>query len=268
MLGIVTPTLNSEKYIKSTFESIKSMLSNGKCKYLIVDGGSIDGTLNFCSENCIEHFYLPKGNMYKAINFGLRKLEVKWVTYINSDDILNADAVLDAIDKYGENADIIYGNTSYIDNDGELIFRYKGAHISLFEGLFLNGQLPFSQPGTIIRASIFSKLGEFSEEYKYASDLDFFIAAYLNGIKFKKYEFEDLGSFRIHERQITQIQGHAMNQEINEILSKYKNKLHNKYLGLDIYLNKIINIKSFYSRMIYSIKKHARHKKYDSQIRK
>ena len=125
MLGIVTPTLNSEKYLKFTFESIKSMLNNGKCKYLIVDGGSTDGTLNFCSENHIEYFYLPKGNMYEAINFGLRKLEVKWITYINSDDMLNTKAVLDAIDKYGEYADIIYGNTSYIDNNGDRIYRYK-----------------------------------------------------------------------------------------------------------------------------------------------
>jgi glycosyltransferase involved in cell wall biosynthesis len=261
MLGIVTPTLNSEKYIESTFESIKSMLSNGKCKYLIVDGGSTDGTLKFCSENCIEYYYLPKGNMYTAINFGLRKLEVKWVTYINSDDMLNAEAVLDAIDKYGENADIIYGNTSYIDNKGNLIYRYKGAHISLFEGLFLNGQLPFSQPGTIISASVFSNLGGFSEEYRYASDLDFFIAAYLSGIKFKKYEFDDLGSFRIHNSQITKTQKIAMSLEIKEIIRKYQKSLNKKYLGLDMYLNKLINFRSFFSRIIYLIKSFLRDKK-------
>jgi glycosyltransferase involved in cell wall biosynthesis len=255
MLGIVTPTLNSGKYLKFTFESIKKMIDDGECKYLIVDGGSTDNTLNFCYENSINTFHLPRGNMYKAINFGLKKLDVEWFTYINSDDILNAEAVLNAIDKYGENADIIYGNTSYIDDSGELIYRYKGAHISLFDGLFLNGQLPFSQSGTIIRANVFHKFGGFSEEYKYASDLDFFISAYLNGVKFKKYNFVDLASFRKHDSQITQVQSNAMKLEIKKIVSKYQNDLNKKYLGLDIYINKLINFKSFFSRFIYLIKK-------------
>jgi glycosyltransferase involved in cell wall biosynthesis len=261
MIGIVTPTLNSEKYLKFTFESIKKMIDDGDCKYLIVDGGSTDNTLKFCSENSIKAFYLPKGNMYKAINFGLKKLDVEWLTYVNSDDILNAEAVLDAIDKYGENADIIYGNTSYIDDCGRLIYRYEGAHTSLFDGLFLNGQLPFSQPGTIIRANIFYKFGGFSEAYKYASDLDFFIAAYLDGVKFIKYKFDDLASFRKHESQITQTQSNAMNLEINEILRKYQNDLNKKYLGLDIYINKLINFKSFFSRFLYFIKRLCERKK-------
>jgi len=258
MLGIVTPTLNSEKYLKFTFESIKKLIIDGKCKYLIVDGGSTDGTLNFCSENCIEVLYLPKGNMYKAINFGLGKFDVEWITYINSDDILNAEAAMDAIDKYGESADIIYGDTSYIDHRGKLIYRYKGAHISLFDGLFLNGQLPFSQPGTIIRANIFSKIGGFSEKYKYSSDLDFFIAAYLNGVKFQKYKLNELASFRIHDSQITKLQSKAMKLEIQDVLSKYQKDLNAKYLGFDGYINKLINLKSFFSRLIYLIKSYAR----------
>ena len=255
MIAVVTPTLNSEKYLRFTFESIKKMLEDGKCKYLIVDGGSTDSTLKFCSENSIKVFYLPKGNMYKAINFGLKQLDVEWITYINSDDMLNAEAVLDAIDKYGENADIIYGNTRYIDNWGKLIYRYKGAHTSLFDGLFLNGQLPFSQPGTIIRADIYHKLGGFSESYKYASDLDFFLMAYLSGVKFKHYKLDDLASFRIHVSQISQTQSNAMNLEIKEILSKYQKNLNKKYFGFDIYINKFINFKSFFSRFIYLIKR-------------
>lgn len=255
MIGIVTPTLNSEKYLKFTFESIKKIIDDGKCKYFIVDGGSTDNTLKFCSEYSIKSFYFPKGNMYKAINFGFKKLDVEWITYVNSDDMLNAEAVLDAIDKYGKNADIIYGNTRYIDDRGKLIYRYKGAHTSLFDGLFLNGQLPFSQPGTIIRANIYYKLGGFSELYKYASDLDFFLAAYLNGVKFKHYKFDDLASFRIHESQSSKVQSTAMNLEIKEILRKYQKDLSKKYIGLDNYINKLINIKSFLSRCIYLIKR-------------
>lgn len=255
MLGIVTPTLNSEKYLKFTIKSVKKILEDGKCKYLIVDGGSTDNTLKFCSENSIKTLNFPKGSMYKAINFGLKKLDVEWITYINSDDILNAEAVLDAIDKYRDYADIIYGNTSYIDDRGKLIYRYKGAHTCLFNGLFLNGQLPFSQPGTIIRANTYHKLGGFSEVYKYSSDLDFFLAAYLNGVRFKHYKFDDLASFRIHESQISKVQSNVMNLEIKEILRKYQKDLNKKYLGLDTYIHKLINFKSFLSRFIYFIKK-------------
>ena len=256
MIGIVTPTLNSEKYLKFTIDSIKKLKKDDICKYLIIDGGSIDKTLKICSENDLEVFSLPKGNMYKAINFGLRKFDVEWLTYINSDDILNAEMVIDAINKYGDSADIIYGDTKYIDSRGDLIYTYKGANISLFDGIFLKGYLPFSQPGTIIRSNVFSKLGGFSEKYKYASDLDFFISAYLNGVRFKRYEKECLASFRIHGNQITKVHRKDMKVEIQDILKNYKNKLNVSYCGLDIYINKFINIRSYFSRCTYSINKY------------
>lgn len=224
---------------------------------IIFDRGSTDGTLNFYSENCIEVLYLPKGNMYKAINFGLGKFDVEWISYINSDDILNAEAVMDAIDKYSESADIIYGDTSYIDHRDKLIYRYKGAHISLFDGLFLNGQLLFSQSGTIIRANIFAKIGGFLKNI-HTLDLDFFVAAYLNGVKFQKYKFNDLASFRMHDSQITKLQSKAMKYEIQDVLSKYQKVLNEKYFGLDSYINKLINLKPFFSRLIYLIKSYTR----------
>ena len=74
-------------------------------------------------------------------------------------------------------------------------------------------------------------------------------------MKFKKYKFDDLASFRKHESQITQVQSYAMKLEIKEIVSKYQNDLNNKYFGLDIYINKLINFKSFFSRFIYLIKR-------------
>ena len=64
------------------------MIDDGECKYLIVDGGSSDNTLKFCSENSIKAFYLPKGNMYKAINFGLKKLLITSALILNSFPIL------------------------------------------------------------------------------------------------------------------------------------------------------------------------------------
>ena len=58
---------------------------------------------------------------------------------------------------------------------------------------------PHMNPGVQMFESVFDydKFIKFliklnSEKYKYASDLDFFIAAYLSGIKFKKYEFHVL----------------------------------------------------------------------------
>jgi len=65
-----------------------------------------------------------------------------------------------------------------------------------------------------------------------------------------------LASFRIHGNQITKVHRKDMKVEIQDILKNYKNKLNVSYCGLDIYINKFINIRSYFSRCTYSINKY------------
>ena len=80
-ISIITVAFNSSKTIKGTIESIISQDYNN-IEYLIIDGGSKDGTANWLAKqknilSIIQPNYIIKQN------FGLSKLKYSWGNFIN-----------------------------------------------------------------------------------------------------------------------------------------------------------------------------------------
>lgn len=202
MIDIVTPSLNSELYLEETIVSAKKIREiNGR--YLVCDSGSSDSTLEILNRHDIAYIYCPPGNMYQAINTGITALNNEWCTYINSDDIIYHRALLRALEKHGEDADIIYGNLDRIDVEGRYLSHWKSSPESTLNEMFASGIMPFGQPGTLFRRCVWSQLNKFHEKYLYASDFDFFMRALLAGFRFKYYSTEALAGFREHNNQMS-----------------------------------------------------------------
>ena len=49
-------------------------------------------TLEICRKWGVPTFYVPPGNMYRAINQGLRQMDMEWITDMNSDDLVYAQS--------------------------------------------------------------------------------------------------------------------------------------------------------------------------------
>ena len=94
--SIIIPTLNSEKYLPETIESLKNQDRSIKLEVIFSDGGSTDNTLkiinNFNQEN-IKKIILDKIGLSFAINEGLKIASGKYLSYLNSDDVLNKNAL-------------------------------------------------------------------------------------------------------------------------------------------------------------------------------
>lgn len=105
VVSIVTPCFNAEKYIQMTLESVleQTAFKNGTAvlDYIIVDGGSTDGTLNIIKKivfshplrECVTILSEPDKGMYDALVKGMLKAEGDIFAYINSDDYYNITAV-------------------------------------------------------------------------------------------------------------------------------------------------------------------------------
>lgn len=70
-LTIVTPTLNSERTIRSTLEALRPLVETG-AEHIVVDSGSTDGTAEIAESAGSTVIYHPPGNMYGAINTGMQ----------------------------------------------------------------------------------------------------------------------------------------------------------------------------------------------------
>ncbi len=119
-ISIITPTYNSERTIVNTLESVISQ-SHSDVEYIIIDGGSSDGTLDILDKykNKITKIISePDNGIYYAMNKGVALASGDIVAIINSDDFYSDKNVLSKVNSIFESRlDIsaVYGDLVYVD---------------------------------------------------------------------------------------------------------------------------------------------------------
>jgi len=89
-ISIITPVFNGAKYIETTIKSILSQTYNN-IEYIVVDGGSTDGTKEIIEKyrNKIDEIiYQNDNSMYEALETGFNIASGKYFYWLNSDDYL------------------------------------------------------------------------------------------------------------------------------------------------------------------------------------
>ncbi|MES1166795.1 MAG: hypothetical protein ABUL68_02235, partial [Pseudomonadota bacterium] len=99
--------------------------------------------------------------------------------------------------------DVMFGRVALIDGRGarlgELPVAHRGRDVA---PLLARGIVPLAQPGTVIRRSVWEKLGGFDETYRVAGDLDFFVRAILAGARFE-FAGARVAAFRLSAGQLS-----------------------------------------------------------------
>lgn len=216
-LGIVIPTLNSEKYIEDTLRSVTPLMNMG-AKIIAVDSGSRDMTLEILNMYQIHHIYCPKGNMYEAVNYGFKILGTqKWLTYINSDDILCHNNIKEALFQ-NDTIDIIYSSIVYF-SEKKVEYTYKRLPPWAMKLALMYNLNVFPQPGTLFSQNLYNCLGGFDENLTIAADHDFFTRAFLGDKKAIHYR-KPLAKMRLHQEQLSRISPSLNKLQMNTIANK------------------------------------------------
>ena len=123
LVSVITPIYNSEKYISKTINSVINQ-SYKNLEIILVDDGSTDKTYEILKkyskmDKRIKLFHQKNKGAPLARNKGLEKSTGRYIVFVDSDDILEKDA----IEKYMENVpfDILIGNYRTIDENGKFI---------------------------------------------------------------------------------------------------------------------------------------------------
>ena len=157
---IVTPTLNQGEFIEETILSVLNQ-TYPNVEYIIVDGGSTDQTVDIL-EKYKGHFKLIHGQdkgQTDAINIGFKAATGHLVGWLNSDDLLDPNAVELIIERFRQNpnASVYLGVARMINEDGRVLGVPKQIPLT-FENA-LRGVPCFSQPGSFYPKHLVEQVG-------------------------------------------------------------------------------------------------------------
>ena len=192
---IITVTLNSERTIRDTLNSVLSQ-NYKNYEHLIIDGGSTDETLSILKKykrSKVKIFLKKDYGIYKSINYAIKKSTGDYIHILNSDDIFFSNHILSNLKKIIEKnkkTQIFLGNVSYFkNNDYHNIKRiYKADKFKTWKMKY--GLMP-PHPGSFISKKIYARYGLYNSKFKIAGDFDFFLRIFfINNLKFKILKFE------------------------------------------------------------------------------
>lgn len=173
-LSIITINFNNASGLLKTIQSVITQKFRDY-EYLIVDGGSTDDSLsilNVYSDEITSWISEPDAGIYNAMNKGIAKAKGEYLLFLNSGDFLSHDRILDEINVYLFDFDLIYGNL--IIDTGQKRSEHSFPKKISFEYFLLN---TIPHPCTFIKRSLFEIVGLYNENLKIVSDWEFFIKA-------------------------------------------------------------------------------------------
>lgn len=181
---IITVSFNSGNTIEATIKSVLSQ-SYKNIEYIIVDGASIDSTAKIVAKykKKIAIFVSKKDKgLYDAMNKGARLSSGDLVYFLNADDVLKDNKVIENIVRaFEKGIDFIYGDIEMYYPE-ENIYVRASRKASIKE--LANGNMPPHQ-GSFIKRTVLLK-NPFDIHYKSSADFDFFCRILKKGAVGKK----------------------------------------------------------------------------------
>ncbi|MBC8298556.1 MAG: glycosyltransferase family 2 protein [Bacteroidetes bacterium] len=174
-ISIITVAFNSAKTIKGTIESIISQDYNN-IEYLIIDGGSTDGTMDIVksySEHVKYYVSEPDNGIYDAMNKGIKAATGDVIGILNSDDFYPNSFVLSNVAKLFQkySCDAVYGDLVYVKaNDINKIKRYWQAGEYSTSKIKNGWMLP--HPTFFVKKKIYTRYGLYDTDLKSAADYE------------------------------------------------------------------------------------------------
>jgi glycosyltransferase involved in cell wall biosynthesis len=180
LITVVTVVFNGVQFLEETIQSVINQ-TYPNIEYIIIDGGSTDGTLEIIRkyEHAIDYWMSEKDEgIYDAMNEGINAATGRWINFMNAGDLFfSADSISNIFQTSCSNATVVYGDVNA---------RYQS-----FSKIIKVGQLSrmwmgmqFCHQSAFVLTS-YHQANKFNIKNRVAADLEFFFRCYQNGLRFQ-----------------------------------------------------------------------------------
>ena len=164
--SIITVTKNSKKTLERVIRSLSNQTFQD-FEHIIIDGGSIDGTINLIKKNRLNIKYFNSANdknMWEAINKGIKKARGEIIGILNADDMLFKNGLLFVKKKFS------YKRVDFVCATVRKSKVYHGFYKNKIDYKF--NIFPSHSVGFYIRRNIQQKIGLYDDKLSYCADYD------------------------------------------------------------------------------------------------
>jgi glycosyltransferase involved in cell wall biosynthesis len=200
--SIITPSLNQAAYLGRTIESVLGQQGDFDLEYLVLDGGSTDGSAEVLRryEGRLAYRIEKDAGQADAINKGLRAVTGDLVGWLNSDDLLYPGALARVAAAFAARPDAawLHGGCEIVDEQDRPIRRwvtaYKDFRCRHYTRRALLVENFVSQMTVFWRRSAMERVGLLDASLRYSFDYEYWLR--LSALGDPIYLPERLAAFR------------------------------------------------------------------------
>ncbi len=245
LISIITVVFNGEKHLEETIQSVINQ-SYDNVEYIIIDGGSRDGTLDIIKqyEDKIDYWVSEADRgIYDAMNKGISLASGEYIGFLNADDWY-IKSVLETIagSMSGYRYDYYMTDVKiYEDDRCQTIFTPSLKKYKRY--------MPFCHQGLFVKSKILRE-EKFDTDYKIAGDYDLVIK-----LLEKKYDYEYIEIVSANFRN-----GGISNTQ-NRIKDRERFKIHYSHFGFNTaIIGYVIGTRQFPIYSIVQVLVYLKHK--------
>ncbi len=233
LITVVTVVLNNKRYIEDAISSVLGQTYDN-VEYIVIDGGSTDGTLDVIKKygEKIDYWISSKDKgIYDAMNKGTELARGDWIHLLNSDDYYFSSDVLEkAVGHLDNSGDNFYYFTliHQFPSQKKKTYKYPFNFLGYLR-LYYSAYLP--HPTLFVMKKQYEEIGPYDLNFKIAADHDMilrlckkyrpcFVDIPLSVMRIRGYSSKDLPKTFEDFRRVTVKNG--LNHLLAGLILKFK----------------------------------------------
>jgi putative colanic acid biosynthesis glycosyltransferase len=239
-VSIITVVRNGANFFERSIISVLNQNNKG-IEYIVIDGGSTDGTLDIIKRYSDQISYWisePDKGIYDAMNKGIKASNGEWIFFLGCDDYLISDQSINKLLNHAaNNVKIVFGDVIYSDG-----YRFRS---SLGVRTLISNSV--HHQGCIYKSMLFDNF-LYDPATKICGDYELNLISFLKGYEFQ-YVNEVISFCQIGG--VTTTSRKNAYKEINFIRGKYMSFIMN-FLASQWYyfMTNLAEIRKYISQML------------------
>ena len=182
LVSVITASFNAADFIEQTISSVLSQ-SFQNLEYIIIDGGSRDGTVEIIRkyESSLVYWHSkPDRGLAHAFNLGLSQAHGAWILYLNADDyFFDRQAVESMVPHLLENrdADVVFGQVALTPRNDVNSVSFPAIYGGPWRWKEFRLICTIPHQAAFTRREFFDRVGRFDESWRIAVDYEHYLRA-------------------------------------------------------------------------------------------